>query len=329
MKIKASIEKIPGGMMVVPLFFGAVINTIFPSAANVFGSFTGAIMTGSLPILGVFYFCVGATVNFKASPYILKKGLTFLLTKVCTAAVVGLIANQLIPNQYIKNGFFAGLSVLAIVAAMNETNVGMWMALMAQFGRKEDIGASSIMMMESGPFLTMVTFGATGLGHFPWQFLVGTIIPFVFGMVLGNLDGEMRGFFGNGVNVLIPFFSFALGAGLNLTNVAKAGYLGIFLAILVIVTTGSTLFLADKFTGGNGTAGIAAASSAGACATVPAAMAAANHKFAIMAPDATALVVASVVVTSIVTPFLTAWWSRRIKRRQMLLKSNMDHLTNI
>jgi 2-keto-3-deoxygluconate permease len=322
-KIKAAIDRVPGGMMVVPLFIGAIINTLFPTASKFFGSFTGAMLTGALPILGVFYFCVGATVNFKASPHIVKKGLTLLLTKVGTAAVVGIIASHLIPEQYIKTGFFAGLSILAIVAAMNETNVGMWMALMAQFGkRKEDIGASSIMMMESGPFLTMVTFGVTGLGHFPWPFLLGTIIPFVIGMILGNLDEEMRKFLKNGVDVLIPFFALALGAGMNLTNVIKAGYLGVLLGLAVIVITGITLFIADKLSGGNGTGGIAAASSAGATATVPAALAAADPKFVPMVADATALVVAAVVVTSIITPFLTAWWAKKMKQKEIETEQN-------
>ncbi|SDO33992.1 2-keto-3-deoxygluconate permease [Paenibacillus sp. yr247] len=33
------------------------------------------------------------------------------------------------------------------------------MALMGQFGKKEDVGAYSIMSLESGPFLTMITLG--------------------------------------------------------------------------------------------------------------------------------------------------------------------------
>ncbi|MCG6197498.1 2-keto-3-deoxygluconate permease, partial [Anoxybacillus sp. LAT_38] len=60
MKIKASIERIPGGMMIIPLLLGAVINTVFPGAAKTFGSFTGALLTGALPILAVFYVCMGA-----------------------------------------------------------------------------------------------------------------------------------------------------------------------------------------------------------------------------------------------------------------------------
>jgi 2-keto-3-deoxygluconate permease len=50
MKIKATLDRIPGGMMIVPLLIGAVINTLFPNTAATFGSFTGALLTGALPI---------------------------------------------------------------------------------------------------------------------------------------------------------------------------------------------------------------------------------------------------------------------------------------
>ena len=39
-----------------------------------FGSFTGALFTGALPILAVFFVCTGASIDFRATPYILKKG---------------------------------------------------------------------------------------------------------------------------------------------------------------------------------------------------------------------------------------------------------------
>src|SRR5437763_17222641 len=48
--IKAFVERVPGGMMIVPLFVGAVIHTLFPTADKFFGSFTGALLTGSLNI---------------------------------------------------------------------------------------------------------------------------------------------------------------------------------------------------------------------------------------------------------------------------------------
>ncbi|BDG49071.1 MULTISPECIES: 2-keto-3-deoxygluconate permease [Parageobacillus] len=312
MKIKAMLDRIPGGMMIVPLILGAIINTLFPTASKTFGSFTGALLTGALPILAVFYVCMGATIDFKATPYILKKGGALLLSKVGIAAVVGIIAAQFLGEGMISGGVFAGLSVLAIVAAMNDTNGGLYMALMGQFGRKEDVAAYSIMSLESGPFLTMVTLGIAGLSAFPWQTLVGAILPLVIGMILGNLDRELREFLGRAVPVLVPFFAFALGAGLNLQNVWKAGLAGILLGIAVVLVTGTVLWVVDRLTGGNGVAGLAAASTAGNAAGVPAAVAAANSAYAPVAPAATALVASCVIVTAILVPIVTAWWAKRV-----------------
>ncbi|AKQ75091.1 2-keto-3-deoxygluconate permease [Bacillus licheniformis WX-02] len=50
MKIKATIERVPGGMMIIPLFLGATLNTFAPGTAEFFGGFTGALITGTLPI---------------------------------------------------------------------------------------------------------------------------------------------------------------------------------------------------------------------------------------------------------------------------------------
>lgn len=311
MRIKATIEKVPGGMMIIPLLLGAIVNTLFPTIPKTFGSFTGALMTGALPMLAVFYVCMGATIDFKATPYILKKGGTLLVTKIVIAMLVGFIAGKFLGNGMIESGLFAGLSVLAIVAAMNDTNGGLYMALMGQFGKKEDVGAYSIMSLESGPFLTMVTLGVTGLAAFPWQTLVGAILPLVIGMILGNLDRELREFLAKAVPVLVPFFAFALGAGLNLGNVWKAGVLGVLLGIAVVIITGLALMATDKLTGGNGVAGLAAATTAGNAAGVPAAVAAANAVYAPLVPSATALVASCVIVTAILAPIVTAWWAKK------------------
>lgn len=311
MKIKQTIEKVPGGLMVVPLLFGALMNTFFPTAGDFFGSFTGALMKGALPILAVFFFCVGTSINFKATPYIVKKGGALLLTKIGMGAIAGIVAAQLIGHDP-STTVLGGLSVLAIVAAMNDTNGGLYMALMGQFGKKEDAGAYSLMSLESGPFLTMVTLGIAGLAAFPWQTMVGAILPLIAGMILGNLDKEIRDMFGKAVPVLIPFFAFGLGAGLDFNKVIDASFTGLFLGVGVVVVTGTALFLVDKFTGGNGIAGLAAASTAGNAAAVPAAVAAANPAYKAVAASATIMVAASVIVTAVLVPLVVAWYAKRI-----------------
>jgi len=136
---------------------------------------------------------------------------------------------------------------------------------------------------------------------------LGAIIPLAVGMALGNLDSDLRAFPGGAAPVLILFFAFALGAGLNLKLVWGAGLLGLALGMAILLTSGIFLIVADRLNGGTGTAGIAAAATAGNAAAVPAPVAAANHKYAAAAGPATMLVAASVVVTSILAPVMTAW----------------------
>lgn len=305
--IKRTLDAIPGGMMIVPLLLGAVLNTFFPGAPKFFGSFTGALFTGALPILAVNYICMGAGISITATPYILRKGGVLLAVKVGIAMLLGVVFGRLLGEAPIPAGMFMGISTLAIVAAMNDTNGGLYMALMARYAAPRDAGAYAIMSLESGPFLTMVTLGVAGLSAFPWPTLLGSVLPLMVGMLIGNLDREMRAFLVKAVPVLIPFFAFALGAGLDLSAVWKAGVLGLAFGVAVVIVTGIPLFLADRAIGGTGAAGVAAASTAGNAAAVPAIIAAANPAYAAAAPPATALVAASVVVTALLAPLATAF----------------------
>lgn len=269
LKIKRAIEAVPGGMMIVPLAIGSVIVTLAPHTAHFFGSFTGALFTGSLPILAVFYVCMGATIDVRALPIVLRRGGLLLATKIMLGFAAGFLLGRLLGEQPVTAGWFAGLSTLAVVAAVNDTNGGLYMALMNQYGRPEEAAAYTVMTLESGPFLTMVSLGVAGLAAFPWQTLVGAILPLTVGIILGNLDREMREFLGRATATLIPFFAFALGSTLDLHRVWAAGLLGLALGLAIVLVSGAALLFVDRLGGGNGTAGVAAASTAGNAAAVP------------------------------------------------------------
>jgi 2-keto-3-deoxygluconate permease len=311
-EIKNTVEKVPGGMMIIPLLSGAIIVTWLPHTAVFFGSFTGALFTGALPILAVFYVCLGATIRVRSLPQVARRGGLLLATKIGLGIVVGFALGHLLGEFPVKSGWFAGISTLAVVAAVNDTNGGLYMALLGQYGTTEEAAAYSVMSLESGPFLTMVTLGVAGLSSFPWQTLLGAILPLALGMLLGNLDSAMRDFLGRAVPVLIPFFAFALGATLDLHHLWSAGLLGVALGIAVIAISCPALILVDRLAGGKGTAGIAAATTAGNAAAVPMLVAAANPKYAEAAGPATLLVASSVIVTSLLVPPLTALWAHRV-----------------
>ncbi len=300
--------------MLVPLLLGALVATFTPGAGKFFGSFTNALMTGSLPVLAVFYFCMGASIDVRTTPYILKKGGALLAGKMLVGIICGLGMSHVfgLSETPIRSGMFAGLSTLAVVAAINDTNGGLYMALMGRYGRPQDAAAYSVMSIEAGPFLTMITLGVAGLSAFPWPVLVGALLPLLVGMLVGNLDHEMRDFLKPAIPIMIPFFAFGLGNTLDLHHVVEAGVTGVLLGVLVIGFSGPVLMICDKLTGGTGLAGIAAASTAGTAAVVPSLVALANPVYEEAAKSATVMVVASIIVTAICTPLVTAWWAGRV-----------------
>ena len=260
--IKAAIDRIPGGTMVVPLFIGAIAHTMWPSAGSFFGSFTGGLLSGAVPLSAAFFVCLGTTLEFRSTGQILVKGGALLAAKVLSALAIGVVAARFLGEGEISSGAFAGLSVLALVASMNDTNGTMFVTLMHQFGRPKDAAAYGVMSIESGPFFTMLTLGAAGLAAFPWQAMLGAVLPLVIGAVLGNIDRAVRDWLSPVCGGLIPLIAFALGSTIDLGAVWKAGVLGLGLGVFVFLWTGLFLYAVDRLTHGTGVAGVAAATTA-------------------------------------------------------------------
>lgn len=325
MKIKQTLDKIPGGIMLIPLLLGATLNTFAPGTAEYYGGFTKGIITGTVPILAVWFFCIGASINLKATGTVIRKSGVLVVTKIAVAWLVAVLASQLLPEHGIEAGLLAGLSTLALVSAMDMTNGGLYASLMNQYGTKEESGAFVLMSIESGPLMTMVILGATGLASFQGHHFVGAVLPFLIGFALGNLDSDLKEFFSKATGTLIPFFGFALGNTINFSVIIETGLLGILLGLAVIVITGIPLIFADKWlAGGNGTAGVAASSTAGAAVANPMIIAQMNPAFAPVAQSATALVATCVIVTAVLVPILTAIYSKRLAIKENIMVDSVQ-----
>jgi 2-keto-3-deoxygluconate permease len=309
MRLKARIEKIPGGMMVVPLFIGVILNTFFPSVLKI-GGLTTSLANGSGALIAAFLLCMGAGIKFKSAPKALKKGMAITVMKFLLGALLGIaVARWLGPN-----GLF-GLSGLAIIAAVTNSNGGLYAALAGEFGDETDVGAIAILSVNDGPFLTMIALGVAGLATMPLLPLVGVVLPLLIGVVLGNLDEELRKFLLAGGMVLIPFFAFALGAGLNFKTIIDAGLPGILLGVITTFLGGVFNILADRAAGGSGIAGAAASSTAGNAVATPAAIALVDPSITSLVPAATSQIAAAVVTTIVLTPILTQFIAKRVKRK--------------
>ncbi len=83
---------------------------------------------------------MGASIKLSATGTVLRKSGTLVVTKIAVAWVVAAIASRIIPEHGVEVGFFAGLSTLALVAAMDMTNGGLYASIMQQYGTKKKLG---------------------------------------------------------------------------------------------------------------------------------------------------------------------------------------------
>ncbi|MET0168162.1 MAG: 2-keto-3-deoxygluconate permease, partial [Vicinamibacterales bacterium] len=234
------------------------------------------------------------------------RGFGLLTAKVGIATIFALAVARFFGGEII------GLSTLAVMVAMSDTNGGMFLALTSVMGSKDDSGTYVVQSIETGPFLTMLIFVGTGLAVIPYLTMVSVIAPIVAGAILGNLDEDIKDFFGSHEAIIVPFMAFTLGQTINLKSVVTAGLPGVVLGLTVVTVTGLVCIAVDRLLGGTGIAGAAASSTAGNSAAVPQAVALADTSFAPIAGAATVQVAASVIVTAVLTPLLTAWWYKRV-----------------
>jgi 2-keto-3-deoxygluconate permease len=172
---------------------------------------------------------------------------------------------------------FLGLSTMAIIAAMTNGNGGMFAALTGQYGNRSDVGATAILSLNDGPFFTLMALGMMG-ANFPLIAFIAVLLPILIGMLLGNLDHEVRNFLAAGETLVIPFFAFALGAGMNLASFFNPEVVGagVVLALMTVLFSGGTMALTFKlFREKSIIAPWAEASTAGNAVATPAAIAAA------------------------------------------------------
>lgn len=311
MRILDGIKKVPGGLMIVPLLLGVLVNTFCPAFLNI-GSFTTFLWkTGAMPILAVFLFCNGAQIDLRQAGSPLVKGVLLTVIKFVLGAGLGILISKLWGPMGVL-----GLTPLAVVAAVTNSNGGLYAALAGEFGDSTDVGAVSILSINDGPFFTMLAFGATGLAEIPLMLLIGAVLPIVVGCILGNLDHKLRDWLAPAATVTIPFFAFPLGSALSLGQLLEAGLPGILLGVLCTVVTGVAGYFALRLIRAeHPQVGAAIGTTAGNAVATPAALAAADPNLSGVAAAATAQIAAAIIVTALLCPLLVSWFDRLEKRR--------------
>jgi 2-keto-3-deoxygluconate permease len=307
MDILNTVKKVPAGIMIVPLIMGSLINTFIPQLVNI-GSFTTAVFTsaGAATAIGIQLFCLGTSLQLREMPRVLKRGGTLLVAKFIIGAIIGILIGKI----FGKDGIW-GITTLAVISSATNSNGSMFLALMSEYGDETDCASMALLTINDGPFLTLVALGSSGLANIPLIALVAAVGPLLIGMILGNLDRNLRDFLLPAGTILIPFVGFCLGAGINITNIFKGGVSGILLGLVTCFVGGAFILFCDRIFGRPGYAACAASTTAGNAVAVPAAVALIDPAWAPYVGEATAQVAAATVVTAIIVPVITSWWAKK------------------
>jgi len=289
----------------VPLILGSLIGTFAPDALAIGGFTTALFKNSALPLIALLIFATGTQVNARTGGPILATAGTILLMKTLVPATLIIILGL--------DGVL-GVSILALLAAFDNSNGGLWLAYTGQYGDARDRGAYVASAVNDGPFFSLLFLGASGLADIPMIALVAALVPFLLGVVVGNLDPKWRDVLKPVPNIVIPFFAFALGTGINLGAVVSGGVSGLILGLIISPITGGLVYLGYRYIlrrGGKSGLGFAAGTTAGNAIATPAVVAAADPNFQQYVSTATAQVAACVLISSILAPMLASYFLKR------------------
>ncbi|MGU3493614.1 2-keto-3-deoxygluconate permease [Xanthobacteraceae bacterium A53D] len=312
--IFAVVGKIPGALMIVPLLMGATLNTFWPEALGV-GSFTTALFRdGTGALLGLFFFCMGAQIDFRQTSATVQKGVAILLGKAFIGGAIGLSV-----AFYMPDGLLWGLTPLAIIAGMTNSNSALYVALCKQFGNASDRGAVSVISLNDGPFITLLILGTAGLAAFPIEMLIGCLVPLILGFIVGNASTGARRFLEPGEMLLIPFLGFVVGRGIDFSMLLQAGLQGVLLGVGTVICSAifAMLFLYLMFVmtrrprpTRNLISGAAESTVAGNAVATPAAVALLDPSYKAIEAISTSQIAAATITTALLVPFLVMAISR-------------------
>ncbi len=300
------VKKIPGGLLLVPMMTTAVIHTFWPDLVKIGGA-TELLFTNTctMYVVGLMLFFSGTQCMVSQVKEMLKTGGLLCMIKLGVMAAACVIVQRL----FGLDGFL-GISLLTFTAILASTNPGLYIALTSDNPKALSVfGLLNLLVMPAIPVMALNLSSGYAMD---WNSVISILIPFFIGMILGNLDDEIRKMFQNGSTMTLPFLGFCLGGSINLIEAVKAGPGGLVCVILFYVLTWVPMYIAEKkILKRDGLIATAMSSIASFTATVPQVAAAANPVFEPYVETAVAQIALASLITCFITPALVGKIEKR------------------
>ena len=308
-----SLQKVPAGTMFVPLIIGAIITTICKGMLGFdLWAYLGNPMkdmfssSGQMLLIGLMLFCTGTSLKLSDLKDAMKRGVFLIIVRL-------VIAYALCTLYYFCfgcEGIF-GISFLAFTCAVTSANAALYMGIIQPFGDKSDKASFGVMLICSMPLLPLLFlgfFGTSGFGMAQVLQIVSLLIPFILGMILGNLDMDIRKVFAGGNAIILPFLGFEFGSTINLFDAVKMLPQGIALSLIYFIIVIVPSYIFERIVLKRpGYASVASGSLAGVALSIPALAAAGNEALNAYVDSSVATLAFVLAVTNILCPFMVRW----------------------
>lgn len=314
-------QKIPGGLIIVPMFIGILVNTFTPSVLNIGGFTSGMFKTGTTCLLGLFLLLNGASINVKKIGMPIYKGAVLTGLKFILGLAFGLAVAAMFGNEG-----FMGITPMAIIAALTNSAGGLYMGLAQQYGDETDAGAISILSLNDGPFFTMIAMGTAGMASIPFEVFVATLIPLIIGVIWGNLDSTFRKVAKDAMPIATFFMMIPLGAGMSLMSLVQGGIGGLILGIISALTAFVFFIMFHVFLPKNkrNAMGAAVGTTAANATSVPVSIAQADPTWTPFVEVATAQVAVAAILTAFTAPIITSMCDKHMKSKKLGVYADQD-----
>ena len=301
-KIMKTLDKIPGGLMLVPLVIAACFNTLFPDFLQSMGGPTeGLFKSGTNTVIGLILFACGATVSFKRVGNILKSGAVYAVCKLVVIFALGTAFLKLFGPEGIW-----GISAFAFIPVVCYMNPGLFITHAHDYGAPEDAGMMLLPQLFCMPVWSVLVFNMSSGAKPNWMTAINVLVPFVLGMILGNLDPDFVKFIRPASVICLPLMGFAFGSAINLRTALKASIQGVVLAVFIFAVNFVVMYLfADRLILKRpGWFGASLCATTGVAAMDPALMAAGNKAYSAYVAGAIPLIAMVFLLTTFGAAFL-------------------------
>jgi 2-keto-3-deoxygluconate permease len=302
MKILSKVKKVPGGILMIPMVIGAIINTFCPSIFRI-GDPTTALFTnkGTMVLIGMILLISGSQFKLAQISVTLRRAGVICITKLAITWTVGFAFIRL----FGIDGIF-GISAVALIAVVASCNPGLYLALMHNYGDEADCAGFGILNLIAVPIVPVLILNASSGVGISFSNIFATLFPFLLGMLLGNLDPEIAKLFSKGTVILLPFLGMSFGSNINLKLAVQSGLSGALVTIFFVLVSMLPLILIDRLVSKRpGYAAAAISSVAGMTLVVPTLASNINPIYEPYVQSAITQIAFAVVFTSVIAPYIT------------------------